>query len=174
MTAIDSVQVSLDRLLRARASRTVRCYAPPTVVDVLGAVSSAAHLVLALDVDALERSALARVDRVMLLALEALADTGVHIALVAHHERTRASTIARQLRGAQSVTRDALQHAFPRTPILAISDAPELFAMLGPRDRGLALGRPELASAHLCSIADVAVRATLWWLAEDRRRIATT
>lgn len=174
MTAIDSVQVALDRLLRTRASRTVRCYAPPTVVDVLGAVSSAAQLVLALDVDALERSALARVDRVMLLALDALAETGATVALVARQELTRAAAIARHLRGTLCIDPDALSDAFPRVPIVAISDEPAVFAGLRAVDRGLALGRPELASPQVCSIADTSVRATLWWLADERRRSATT
>jgi len=161
----------------SRIFRSPRSYAPnPVMVTLAGIVDSPA-LALLLDVDALERSALARIDRVMQLALSALAQLRVSVFLAARYERERAAALQRHIRDALYVVRPAplavtqVRSAVPvGTPILALSDDPPLFEMLAERDRGLALGRPELVRANVVSLADTSVRATLWWLYEERGR----
>jgi hypothetical protein len=155
------------------AFRTARCYTPPTAVQVLGDSSSVPRLVLALDVDALERSARARVDRVMLLALTSLAATDTEIVLLARYEKARAASLVRRSLPGATCAAPSLTHvraAHPGVPVILLSDDPQLFAALAPEDRGLALGRPELTSVNVCSISDVTVRALLGWLVEQRLR----
>jgi hypothetical protein len=161
----------------ARLFRSPRSYAPELVTKNLQSIVDSPELALLVDVDALERSALARIDRVMQLALSALARVRVSIFLAARYERERAAALQRHI----SETR-FLVHAAPLalplvraempsgTPLIALSDDPPLFELLAERDRGLALGRPELARTNVISIADTAVRATLWWLHEERVR----
>lgn len=165
-------QVELARIFRAP-----RCYAPDHVTAVLTSILDAPHIALLLDVDALERSALARVDRVMQIALAALSRVDVAIYLAARHERERALVLQRSIPRCTYVVRSAAL-ALPvvrstraaETPLVAISDDPAVFGLITQRDRGLALGRPELARANVTSIADTSVRATLWWLHEERAR----
>jgi hypothetical protein len=174
MATLGSWSYSLDRIVHARAFRHARCYAPEPVLAALHDVVAARELVLLVDVDTLERSALARVDRVMLLALGSLACAGVHVMLVARDERERAMRFAHAITGSRLVDPiGAISHAradWPAASIVAISDAPELLRALGANDRGLALGRPELTSANIAAAGDASVRATLWWLVEERMR----
>jgi hypothetical protein len=143
----------------------------------LGGILAERALGLLVDVDALERSALARVDRVMQIALSALARTGVTICLAARYERERALVLQRALVGSMFITRAAplaipLARATlpPETPLIVLSDDPPAFELLLERDRGLALGRPELVCANITIVGDASVRAALWWLYEERGR----
>lgn len=133
-------------------------------------IAGARDLTLVLDVDALERSALAKIDRVMLLALDALSCAGVRVVLAARDERERAVRLQRRLRGSTYVDPRALSFAGLPAPLLVVSDDPALLAMLEPDDRGIALGRPELASRQIAPAGDTSVRATLWWLLDERTR----
>jgi hypothetical protein len=166
-------------VIRSGAFRHARCYAPAPVMEVLGAVATAAALSLAVDVDALERSALARVDRVMVLALQALARDGVRIVLLANSEQERAARLQQSITGSSwarfhkheltaQLRRD--DHA---ACVIVISDDPDLLASLDEPDCGVALGRPELARANIAAAGDTAIRAILWWLLEERTRGAS-
>lgn len=143
-------------------------FAPASVTNVLGPMSGEPRLALLVDVDALERSALARVDRVMLLALGALADAGVQIYLLARYERQRATLLQAGITGARCAHPAAVPDL--DMPRIAITDDPTVLASLGELDRGVALGRPELACRTIASAGDSAVRALLWWLLEERTR----
>jgi hypothetical protein len=167
---------SFDQLLQSRAFRYARCYAPEAVMSVLEDVVSTPVLALAVDDDALERSALARIDRVMLLALDALANADVHVVLVAREERARAAALQSRIAraglldpGDGSVVTRLRVHR-PDVRVIALSDDPALITELTGRDRGIALGRPELAGENVAAIGDMAVRATLWWLLVERLR----
>lgn len=165
---------SIDRIIRAGAFRHARCYAPETVMAVLRDVIAAPELALLVDIDTLERSALAKVDRVMSLALDALARAGVDVILSARYERARTALVESVVRGSRSLDARVIdvrgRACLPATPVIAISDDPAVFAALGIYDRGIALGRPELATANVVAAADTSVRATLWWLLEARTR----
>ena len=152
-------------------------YTPEAARAMLEALVGAPGLALLIDVDALERSALARVDRVMQLALAALGTARTAIMLAARYERDRAATLQRSIPGARFLVRPAatavpqIDAATPAdTPVIALSDDPAVFDLLAPADRGLALGRPELARPTIASIGDASVRATVWWLYERRAR----
>lgn len=157
--------------------RVARCYAPDAVAKVLREIATAPTLGVILDVDALERSALARVDRVMLLALDTLAQTGAHILLAARDHQQRARMVSRSLE-APAVIFDAgsntlfdAHSALPMGRLVVISDNPALLTMITTEDRALALGRPELAGPLISVIGDSSVRASLWCLAHERQRI---
>jgi hypothetical protein len=170
MATIESCQYSFEGILRARAFRNARCYAPESVIAVLRDVITAPDLELVIDVDTLERSALARIDRMMLLALDSLSRSGVHIVLFARYERRRADLLQEAIRGASCMGPNAEGRVrLPRTgPILLVSDDPALLAQVGDDDRGIALGRPELVRANIAAVGDTSVRATLWWMLEAR------
>ncbi len=168
MATIDSCRYSLDRLIQIRAFRNARCYAPEPVISVLGAASGEPDLGLVIDVDALERSALARIDRVMLLALDALAHARVQVYLLARYERQRARLLQTGITGARCVHPGQL--ASLDLPRIVITDDPAVLAGLREHDRAVALGRPELACKAIASAGDSAVRAILWWLLEERTR----
>jgi hypothetical protein len=167
---------SIDRMIRSGAFRHARCYAPAPVMEVLGAAATASVLALAIDVDALERSALARVDRVMILALQALSRAQVQIVLLANDEQERAARLQLCIAGswcARFGERDLvarLRQGSHGARVIAISDDADLLASLDEADCGIALGRPELAKGNIAVAGDTAIRATLWWLLEARAR----
>lgn len=158
-------------------TRHARHYAPEPVMGALAGIVGAPEIALVIDVDALERSALAKIDRVMLLALEALAGSGIHVVLAARETTDRAALLQRVLDRAELVdgTRKdlvgALRAARPAMRVIVLSDDPELLTRLAACDCGIALGRPELTRANVANIGDTAVRATLWWLAEEHARL---
>lgn len=160
--------------LELAPERNARSCAPHLVATLLESVLAEWDLALVLDVDALERSAFARIDRIMQFSLVALSRTRVTIYLAARDERQRALIVQRSIPGARFMTRSASQSipviraSAGDSSLLAISDDPEVFATLRARDRGLALGRPELSRGNVKALADSAVRATLWWLYEAR------
>lgn len=145
-------------------------------MKVLTPVSRSPYLTLVIDVDTLERSALARIDRVMLLALDGLARAGVQVVLAARHERDRAARLQLAIREARclnvgdgAVTEQLREHD-GETSVIMVSGDPSLFVGLTACDRGVALGRHELVSSTIAAASDGSVRATLWWLLEARLR----
>ncbi len=165
-------------VLPAAILRGARYYAPDPIPTMLTEVASAALLGLVLDVDALEHSALARVDRVMLLALGELTRSGVRLVLAARHEQDRARSIQRSLPVAPllvEVSGKALVTArahMPGARLLVLSDNPSLLEGLAGADRALALGRPELESPSVFPLGDKSVRAALWFLSHARAKAA--
>jgi hypothetical protein len=140
-----------------------RFYAPSQVTRQLRSLACAPALALVVDVDALERSVMARVERVMALALDALAKTNVQVVLVAREHQERARQLHRVVQGARYVEHDDVvghvRGELPNVPVIVISDAPRLLENLGESDRAI----------PLCD-ADLGVRATLWWLVDARAR----
>jgi hypothetical protein len=160
-------------LLHARTLRHARCYAPEAVVLALRAVLAEPAVAVAIDVDCLERSARAKLDRVMLLALDALARAGVQIVLVALHDRERAALARRMIVQSRCVHDAADLHAvIGDVPRIVISDDPDVLSALRDSDRGIVLGRPELVGGTVVAADDTAVRATLWWMFAERTRAA--
>lgn len=151
----------VDGLESFRAN--ARFYAPCQVTRQLRALACAPSLALVVDVDALERSVLARVDRVMALALDALAHTNVQIVLVARAQQERAQALHRAVTGSWCLeAADVLAHVrdrMPSAPLIVVSDEPHMRANLGDDDRAIDLSDEE-----------VGVRATLWWLVDARAR----
>ncbi|HSD90549.1 MAG TPA: hypothetical protein VLB44_23650 [Kofleriaceae bacterium] len=155
--------------------RHARYYAPAQVIDVVRDIVVTPDLALVLDVDTLERSALAKIDWVMLLALDALSYAGVRIVFAARHEGERAVRLQQRLGGVVYMNPDEMQltrlrDRSERLRLLVISDDPDLLASLAPQDCGIALGRPELACSNIAVAGDTSVRATLWWLVDERSR----
>jgi hypothetical protein len=180
---LDTAMAALDPPTRpSRPSlpeftRYARHYAPEPVMAVLGEIVGAARVGIVIDVDALERSALAKIDRVMVLALDALAGSGIKLVLAAREAAERAALLERALGRAEVVdVSDAgvlksLRVPDPQLRLIVLSDNPAMFERLAFHDCGIALGRPELTRANIATVGDTAVRATLWWLAEEHARL---
>jgi hypothetical protein len=155
-----------------RFTRLARCYAPDRVTAVLVDVAAAGELALVIDVDTLERSALAKIDRVMVLALDSLAQSGVRVILAARAEHERAELLQRSITAATVMGDDLalpqLRRAHPNLRVIVVSDSPAWFERLSVNDCGIALGRPELVRANIASAGDTEIRATLWWLLAHR------
>jgi hypothetical protein len=158
--------------------RNARWYASDSVTEALADIIESPVLGLVLDVDALERSALAKFDRVMLLALQSLSRSGVQIVFAAERERARGerlhATIGRSWLATPREAVDRLRNALHGVRVIAIGDDAALFSSLSTADRGIVLGRPELVKPHIASAGDTTVRATLWWLVDERARIAAS
>jgi hypothetical protein len=171
VATIESSLSSIDRMIRAGAFRHARCYAPAQVMDVVAAAATAPAVSLIIDVDALERSALAKVDRVMVLALQALSRARVQVVLVADYEQERAARLQLSIAGSCCARKHELVAQLQQdTRVIAITDDPDLLTSLGDTDAGIALGRPELVRSNIATAGDTAIRATLWWLLEERTR----
>lgn len=152
-----------------------RIYASERVIALLTEVATHARLAILVDVDALERSALARVDRVILLALDALCQLNVQIVLLARAERERAQRMRDRLPLAwcdehtdarQTTVR--VRERMPHVPLIGISDDPALLGELTERDRGILLGDGVRASATIATTSALHVRAALWWIVDVR------
>lgn len=149
-------------------------------MGVLAGLVGAPEVALVVDIDTLERSALAKIDRVMLLALEALAGSGIRVVLAARETTDRAALLQRVLLraevadGTQPDLVNKLRSSQAELRAVLLTDDPGLLSQVEPCDCGIALGRPELARANVVSIGDTAVRATLWWLAEEHARLIAT
>jgi hypothetical protein len=161
----------------ARIFRAPRCYAPDHVIALLQPIVDVRELALLIDVDALERSALARIDRVMQFAFTALSRVATKVFFAARYERERSLVLQRAIPDSRFASRSAAlalplirENVASSCPLIVLSDDPPVFDALPPKDRGLALGRPELARANITALADTSVRATLWWLFEERAR----
>ena len=150
-----------------------RVYAPDDVRRLLGDVTASPDLAVCIDVDALERTQLARVDGVTILALEAL-QAHFPVALLAWDAAERAMTMKSALPGlvrcTHVVPRRSLapvRAALPDRRLAVLTDAPDLVSDLGKRDCALVLGALQhLVQRNVAKIRELEVRATLWWLAE--------
>jgi len=150
-----------------------RIYAPDEVRRFLGDVVAEPDLAVCIDIDALERSQLARVDGVTILALDALR-AHFPIALLAWDAAERAAVIEAALPGIVRCTHAAprpslapVRAALPGRPLVVLSDTADLVAELASSDRALVLGAlPHLVQRNVARIRELEVRATLWWLAE--------
>jgi len=152
-----------------------RLYVPDDVTAVLVDAVAAPRIATIIDIDALERSKLARLDRVMRLALDALSHLDVHIVLFDRHDRERAARVHRDVPAAwcsgAGAPRGCLVEArarHPGWPLIAISDDPELFAALDDRDRGIALGPAGPRTRGTIAPGDINIRAALWWMVDLR------
>ena len=165
-------------VLPAAVRRGARYYAPDPIPTMLTELASAPLLGLVIDVDALEHSALARVDRVMLLAFGELGRSGIRLVLAARHETARARSIQRSLTivpllaDAAATTLVTTRAHLPGARLLVMSDSPTMLAGLTGADRALVLGRPELSSPTVFPIGDSSVRAALWFLSHARAKAA--
>lgn len=163
-------------MVSAANLRIARSYASDTVASMLRAIAASPTPGVILDIDALERSALARIDRIMVLALTELAQTDTRIILAARRARPRAMEVGHLLQPAPlllDASASCLADAHAATPgcrFVVISDNPDLLTMITTDDRALALGRPELAGPLTAVIGDSSVRASLWFLAHERLR----
>src|SRR5688572_6649086 len=162
--------VAVHRFALTRAFQyNARFYAPAAAVRLLEEIAQAPALVVLLDVDTLERSVRARIERVLLLALDALSRGGVHIALAARDFDDRATQVVTLVPRAWIVERsscaDEIRQHVPDARIIAISDDPSLLASLGDSDRGIALCDDSQPDATLLDnvvlLADVSIRAAL-------------
>jgi hypothetical protein len=137
-----------------------RFYVPSTVSDPLQLMASAATLALLVDVDALVKRS--QLDRVMLLALQALARTQVHVLLVSHDEQIRLGLLRRGVPLAwlsADVPRRAMTHLRSRdrgVRVLAITECSD--NVDAQQDCWLDLRHTSVAEA----------RAALWWLVHAR------
>lgn len=175
MSTFESRNYTVEPLLLSRVFRHAHYYAPESVMDALDDVICASDVSLLVDVDMLERSAFARVDGVMMLALDALAHAGVRVVLVTRAQRERVALLQQRILGARCAAPDDdpitnVRAERPAGLVIVLSDSVQLLAGLASRDRGVVLGRPELVRANVVSTGDTAVRATLWWMLEERRR----
>jgi hypothetical protein len=190
----------LDAVVHPIGFRTnARLYAPENVTRVLDEVARGVTLTVVIDVDALERSALAKVDRVMLLALDALSYAQVQVVLLSTDEAERTAVLHRGVsrswwldchagwrERAMNVVRgdhpismsQAIARVRERTPgtrLIGISDDPALLDCLTEADRGILLGSEGTAvGPTVTSVRDLAVRAVMWWLVDVRSKPATT
>lgn len=154
-----------------QAIRTARP-GPEPLTRVLLDVAVARDLVALIDVLALERTSLARLDSAMVAAVEALCRAKVQVALIAPQERELLDRIHRELPLAWCLepadahaTLARVRERVSRSPLLAISDDPALLAGLSAHDRGLALGGNDACvMSNVVRMCDLNVRATLWWL----------
>lgn len=136
-----------------------RFYASSMVTEPLQPIAGAATLALVVDVDALEQRT--QLDRVMLLALQALARTQVDVLLVSHDEQTRLGLMRRGVPLtwlAADVPRRAVTHLRSRgrgVRIVAMTDSAD---NLGPQDCWIDLRSTSIAET----------RAAVWWLVHTR------
>ena len=141
-----------------------RFHASRDLTQLLQPVANAPELAVVLDVDALERSALARIDRVMLFALDALARAGVHIVLVANDTVDRAASFHHELSKSWCIERagaiSRLRGRMPAARVVAITNDYSLLSGLTSNDRKIVLD----------GASDVSVRAALWWLVGARTK----
>jgi hypothetical protein len=126
-----------------------RRYAPEAVKARWRALARSERLGVVIDVDALDGSIAARIDRVMMLALRSLADAGVTVAFAGLAEYGRSARLAREVPNALATPTVAeLRDRAPDVDWLIVGDDPTLLAEAG------------------------AVRAALWWLLAERTRAA--
>jgi hypothetical protein len=162
--------------LECRAN--ARLYASAYVMELLDDLSRKPRVAVFVDVDALERSALARIDRVMVLALNGLCQVNVQVVLVARGEHQRAARLQREIFQSWWLKHSMPQRVLaqvrdrlPGVPLLAISDDPLLLAQLSKDDRGIGLGANiTRGSSNIAVSSDLNVRAALWWLVDIRSK----
>ncbi len=152
-----------------------RLYIPDHVTALLADAVEAPRIATIIDIDALERSKLARIDRVMRLALDALSHLDVQIVLFDRHAPERAARVHRDVPAAWCSAASApggcvaeTRARHPGSPLIAISDDPELFAAREDRERGIALGPAGPRTRGSVAPGDINIRAALWWMVDLR------
>jgi hypothetical protein len=153
-------------------SSNPRLCAPEHLTRPLASIATAECLAVLLDVDALGPCSPRTGDRLLTLALDALAQVGVQVVVVARLAMDRAVALQRSIpRSSFLDTRRAVsQLARERTPSLrriVISSDPELLATLGPEDRGFTL-TPLPDTSHGVMSGESSMRLVLWWLVSAR------
>lgn len=134
-----------------------RFYTSSDVIDQLRPVTDAPTLAIVIDVDALEQP----IDRVTLLALQALANARAHVVLLSHDEQRRLMLWRRGIPLAW-ISADRPRHAILHVRqhvhgarIVAITSDAEIGAILRNDDC-----RIDVRRGH--------IRALLWWLVQSR------
>jgi hypothetical protein len=153
-----------------------RIYASNAVIDLLVGVATEHQVAVVVDVDALEHGGATRIDRVTLMALDALCHANVHLVLLVRHQRERAASIRAELtrswcceRGDPKGTLARLRERLPSVPLIAISDDLDLLESLSGRDRGIAIGPGSSAArGNIAACGHFNVRAALWWIVDVR------
>ena len=136
-----------------------RFYASPMVTKPLQPIAGAATLALLVDVDVLEKRT--PLDRVMLLALQALARTQVNVLLVSHDEQIRLGLMRRGVPLAwlsADVPRRALTHLRSRDRGVRIVAMTASGDNIEPHDCWIDLRSTSIAET----------RAAVWWLVHTR------
>lgn len=173
--------VELSHSLRFEATRAFRSnarfYAPACLIELLEGSARADELVLIVDIDTLERSTLARGDRVMRLALDALSQVKVQVVLVACSDATKAALLHHGIPGSWCIEREhamrSIREQLPNVRVIAISDDLELLGSLEIDDRGIALNRGnEPLVSNVVTTDDISIRAVLWWLVDVRSKVS--
>lgn len=141
-----------------------RFYTSNAVIEHLRPVADAPTLAVIVDIDALEHRS--PVDRVTLLALQALGHASVHVLLISHDEQRRLSLLRRGIPLAW-ISADRPRHLIPHVRqrvrgvrMIAIAPEPDVISQLQPDDRGI-------------DIDSVQIRAVLWWLVHCRTALMT-
>jgi len=154
-------------------SNNARFYTPEDLTKQLQAIATTDNLAVIVDVDALDRSTFARGDRVMTLALDALSHVRVQVILVSKVAMDRAVALHRGIPRSCCLETDLavaeIRRQTPGVRLIAVSDDLELFAMLGPEDRGIALTCSNTTS-NVVKTGEISVRAVLWWLVDVRAK----
>lgn len=141
-----------------------RFHTSSALIEHLAALIDAPCLAVILDVDALQRRT--PVDRVTLLALQALLRSQVHVILTSHDEQTRLSLLRRGM-PLSCLSADRLRHLVADVrqrlrgvQLIAVADERDVIPLLLPHDRRVDVGTE-------------AVRAVLWWLVNSRVLLTT-
>jgi hypothetical protein len=180
MTSYDPTSSAAALRLAAHPTfRTnARIYASDAVIDLLTGVVTEHRVAVVVDIDALEHSRAPRIDRVTLMALDALCHANVDVVLLVRHQCERAAAIRAELsrswcceRGDPTWTLARLRERLPGMPLIAISDDVDLLQRLSGRDRGIAIGPGSTATgSHIAPSGHLNVRAALWWIVDARWR----
>lgn len=173
--ALTSSATALQLVANPAFRTNARIYASDAVIDLLAGVATEHQIAVVVDVDALEHSR-ARIDRVMVLALDALCHASVQVVLLVRHHRERAAAVHAGLTGAWCCehgdpgwTLARLRERLLGAPLIAISDDPDLLGHLSGCDRGIAIGLNLAAvRGNIVPSGDFNVRAALWWIVDAR------
>jgi len=161
-----------DRFVPTRVLRSnARFYAPANVRQLLEKIVHSPDLALVIDVDALERTTRARIERVMVMGLEALARLGVKILIFARTERERASLLQRVVPGSEVVDAGSYEHVRASSPgaMIGVTDDMALLRTLRETDRGIVLScDSDVIAPNVTRADDASLRAALWWLVDAR------
>lgn len=162
-----------------------RLHGSETVIQLLADVACAPALALVVDLEALERSPQAGLQRLVQLVLDALSQVRVQVVLAASglaDDCERCGPLHHALPGSWCVDRrTALAEVRERiagAQLIAISDDLAWLGALTSRDCGIALAvRPSTITTPagpIAAVGDVSMRAALWWLVDVRARAGMT
>lgn len=174
-----------------RFQTNARFYTSEDVRLLLRDIATAPLLAVIVHVDALERCALARIDRVMRFALGALTRANAQVVLASQDGRR--ALLHRELATAWWLDlrrgwtgegdgggrtwnglADTVAYVRDRMAgvrIIGISDEPALLDALADHDRGIAIGAGSgYVRGNIAAPLEASLRAALWWLVEARTR----